>query len=62
METQREKAQWLLDHPQYSDAMVAEWTVAHYGWPVADLGAEIELVRNLRQWAKNGFKDYPWPD
>lgn len=46
----RELAQFLVDHPQYSDAQVAEW-----------LERDEAYIEDLRQWAKNGFKgERPW--
>lgn len=40
----RDLAQWLLDHPRYSAATVAEW-----------LECSARRIRQLRQWAKEGF-------
>jgi hypothetical protein len=42
----RELAQWLVDHPNYSGMLVAGW-----------LGCGETRVLSLRRWAKSGFDD-----
>jgi hypothetical protein len=49
----RDLAQWLLDHPQYPAAVVADWLK----WDDEDDEAGII---ELRRWAKNGFEG-PFP-
>ncbi len=44
----RELAQWLLDHPRYSAAQIAEW-----------LGCGKTKIADLRQWAREGFVKDP---
>jgi hypothetical protein len=45
----RDFAQWLLDHKSYPNTVVAEWN-----------GCSENKIRKLRAWAKNGFKDSPY--
>jgi hypothetical protein len=40
----REEAQWLLDHPIYTAPQVAKWA-----------GGHPKRIQRLRQWAKGGF-------
>ena len=42
----RELAQWLLDHPRYSERIVAGW-----------LSCGTTRIGDLRRWAKSGFTD-----
>lgn len=44
----RELAQWLVDHPRYSGAVVAAW-----------LGCSKSRINYLRQWAQDGFNGTP---
>jgi len=44
-----ELAQWLLDHPSYSNATVGRW-----------LGCSEFRVRQLRKWARGGFSGTPF--
>lgn len=44
----RELAQWLVDHPRYSGAVVAGW-----------IGCEERRIQKLRKWAQEGFVDLP---
>ena len=44
----RELAQWLADHPRYSDITIAGW-----------LGCGKSRVNELRRWAKEGFEGAP---
>src|SRR5262249_18077677 len=44
----KELAQWLLDHPQYSDSVVADW-----------LGCDKTRINDLRKWATEGFRGSP---
>jgi hypothetical protein len=45
----RELAQWLLDHPNYSNAIVARW-----------LGPHHSRIGYLRKWATRGFVGTPF--
>jgi hypothetical protein len=44
----RELAQWLLDHPRYSAAVVAGW-----------IGCGDTRIKDLRRWAANDFSGAP---
>jgi len=44
----RELAQWLIDHPSYSNMDVAGW-----------LGCNETRIRRLRTWARTGFVELP---
>jgi hypothetical protein len=50
IDSAREFAQWLVDHPHYSAPVIAEW-----------LNCEESRIKSLRQWAKGGFQGPP-PD
>lgn len=47
----RELAQWLVDHPNYSAPEVAKW-----------LGCGVTRIKDLRLWAKRGFEGSPTKD
>jgi hypothetical protein len=44
----RELAQWLVDHPRYTNSIVAIW-----------LGCDETRIRRLRKWANEGFEALP---
>lgn len=46
--SQRELAEWILDHPRYPGRRIAEW-----------LQCGETRVRQLRQWANEGFVGLP---
>jgi hypothetical protein len=46
--TRREWAEWLLAHPQYSDAVVAEW-----------VERDESEITDLRSWGEAGFEGLP---
>jgi hypothetical protein len=45
----RELAQWLIDHPRYSQRVIASW-----------LGCKHTRIFYLRKWATNGFQGMPF--
>jgi hypothetical protein len=45
-ECERELAQWLIDHPQYSAPVVAGW-----------VGCGETRIKQLRRWAQAGFDE-----
>jgi hypothetical protein len=46
----RELAQWLLDHPRYSAAVIAAW-----------IGCGTTRIKDLRRWATAGFTNEAHP-
>jgi hypothetical protein len=44
IEAEREAAQWALDHPGYSDSVLAGW-----------IGCSEPRIKDMRRWAASGF-------